>query len=252
MKTIEQAPNVIDWSKPVGIHCIDDRGYKNASQNIKPGGAASHGLAIDTYAARTIGRDGEMDVEMPIGKLAGVITKGLGRHGLFASIHHECAAEANVLPIADEIIIHGESILHEVNRVMDGSVDESQFKRLQAFYARLRTDTLLFRGVDLEAVAMENDGVIRSHLAHEHHAAQQLRVNTQVNTWHDASHAYANGQPLYQLDEWALRPIAEKIDAVIPHDNVDGFVLAAVTRALATARLLPCDNTRSGVDVIRN
>lgn len=254
MSTLEQTLSTIDWSRPVGIHCIDDRGYKNADQNIKLGGASSYGLAYDTYVARSLSREGKFDAEMPVGELAKVITKGLARHALLASVHHECAAEANVLPIADEILTHGEPILHEVNRVMDGSVDESKFEQLQDFYARLRTDAMLFRGVEVEAASMGSDDahprINRSHLAHEDHVAQQLRVNTQADTWHDAPLAYANGRPLYQYDEWAVRPIAEKIDAFVPHDNVEGFALASVVRVVATSRLLPRDKTRSGVDII--
>lgn len=256
MSTLEHTLNTIDWSRPVGIHCIDDRGYKNADQNIKLGGASSYGLAYDMYAARALGREGKLDVEMPVGDLAKVITKGLARHALLASVHHECAAEANVLPIADEIIAHGEPILREVNRVMDGNVDESKFEQLQSFYAQLRTDAVLFRGVEAEAASMGSDAdhprIARSHLAHEDHVAQQLRINTQSDTWHDAPLAYANGQPLYQYDEWAIRPIAEKIDAFVPHDNVEGFALASVVRVVATSRLLPRDKKRSGVDIVLN
>jgi hypothetical protein len=254
MKTIEQVSNVIDWSKPVGIHCIDDRGYKSADQNIKLGGASSYGLAYDTYAARALDRNGELDVDLSAGELAKVITKGLSRYALLACTHHGCAAEAGVSAVADQFTSSGESIFSETNRILDGSVSESEFEKLQHFYAQLASNEKLFRGVDIEAACMDTDGnqpmIERSRLAHEHHAATSLRINSKVDTWHDASTAYANGLPEYGYDIWALRPTAEKIDAIVPHDNVDGFALASVARVVATSRLLPRDSTHSGIDIV--
>ncbi|MNQ03920.1 hypothetical protein D3C85_166250 [compost metagenome] len=254
MKTIEQVPNVIDWSRPVGVHCIDDRGYENSGQNIKLGGASSYGLAYDTYAARAIDRNGKLDVDLSAGELAKVITKGLSRYALLACTHHECAAEAGVGAVADQFTSNGESILRETNRILDGSVNESEFEKLQYFYAQLASNEKLFRGVDIEAVTMDTDGshpmIERSRLAHEYHAATSLRINSKVDTWHDASTAYANGLPEYGYDIWALRPTAEKIDAIVPHDNIDGFALASVARVVATSRLLPRDSTRSGIDIV--
>jgi hypothetical protein len=244
---------LIDWSRPVGIHCIDDRGYEDDMQNIKSGGASSYGLAYDTYAARALARDGRFEAEMPTGEVAKIITKGLARRALLASLHHECAAELNVLAIGREIVTNGELIFNEANRILDGSISESKFEQLQYFYAGLSRDTSLFRGVDTEAASMARDdshpAIMRSHLAHDDHSADTLRINTTPNTWHDAADAYANGTPLYQYDSWAVPLIGEKIDAIIPHDNVDGFAIASVVRVVATSRLLPRDKGRTGVDI---
>jgi hypothetical protein len=250
----EQNLKRIDWSRPVGIHCIDDRGYEDAIQNVKPGGASSYGLAYDTYAARALARDGRLEAEMPTGELAKVITKGLARYALLANLHYGCAAELSAPAIGHEIVSNGEPIFNEVNRILDGDIGESKFEQLQRFYASLYNDTSLFRGVDIEAANMERDdthpAIKRSHLAHGDHSADTLRVNTTIDTWHDAAGAYADGAPLYQYDSWAVRPIAEKIDAIIPHDNVDGFVIASVARVVATSRLLPRDKHRTGVDIV--
>jgi len=250
----EQNLKRIDWSRPVGIHCIDDRGYEDAIQNIKPGGASSYGLAYDTYAARALARDGRFEAEMPTGELAKVITKGLTRYALLAHLHHGCAAELSAPAIGREIVANGEPIFNEVNRILDGNISESKFEQLQYFYAGLDRGVSLFRGVDVEAANMERDdthpAIKRSHLAHDDHSANTLRVNTTTGTWHDAAGAYADGAPLYQYDSWAVPPIAEKIDAIIPHDNVDGFVIASVARVVATSRLLPRDKHRMGVDIV--
>lgn len=254
MSAYEQNLKHVDWSRPVGIHCIDDRGYEDAIQNIKLGGASSYGLAYDTYAARALARDGRLEAEMPTGELAKVITKGLARYALLANLHHECAAELYAPAIGREIVTNGEPIFNEANRILDGSISESKFEQLQRFYAGLDSDTALFRGVDVEAISMERDdshpAIRRSRLAHGDHSADTLRVNTAPDTWHDAADAFANGSPLYQYDSWAVRPVAEKIDAIIPHDNVDGFVIASVARVVATSRLLPRDEHRTGVDII--
>lgn len=253
MSAPEKNLNLIDWSRPVGIHCIDDRGYVDAIQNVKVGGASSYGLAYDTYAARMLTQDGRFEAGMPTGELAKVITKGLTRSALLAVLHHGCAAELGVPAIGREIVTNGEPIYNEANHILDGTIRESTFEQLQYFYASLGRDTSLFRGVEAEAASMERDDVLpaidRSHLAHDDHVADTLRVNTTADTWHDAASAYADGAPLYQYDSWAVRPIAEKIDAIIPHDNVDGFAIASVVRVVATSRLLPRDN-RTGVDIV--
>jgi hypothetical protein len=255
LSTHEQNLQPIDWSRPVGIHCIDDRGYADSHQNLKLGGASSYGLAFDTYAARALVRDGRLEAEIPTGELAKVITKGLARYELLANLHHGCAAELGVPAIGHEIVSNGEPIFNEVNRILDGSVSESEFEQLQRFYAGLDHDTSLFRGVAVEAAHMESDGthpaIGRSYLAHDDHSADTLRINTTTDTWHDAAGAYADGAPLYQYDLWAVPPIAERIDAIIPHDNVDGFALASVVRVVATSRLLPREH-RKGVDIVRH
>ncbi len=244
----------LDPLRPVGIDCIDDRGYEGLGQNIKLGGAASYGLAYDTYAARLLGGD-SIDTMPPVGEAAKVITKGLARHALFARLHYGCAAEASAMPVANEIVLHGEAIYRDVNRVLDGSADESKFEQLQAFYSRLSRDEALFRSVEAEAASMEDDSeqsaIERARLAHENHVATKLLVNNQTNTWYDAARGYESGDPHYAYDLWAVRPIAERIDTIMPHDSVEDFVLASVARVVATARLLPRTQTQTGVDIVQ-
>ena len=191
---------------------------------------------------------------MPTGELAKVITKGLARYALLANLHHGCAAELNVLAIGEEIVTNGEPIFNEANRILDGNISESKFEQLQYFYAGLSRGTSLFRGVNTEAASMERDdshpAIMRSHLAHGNHSADTLRVNTIQGTWHDAADTYANGTPLYHYDGWVVPVVGEKINAIIPHDNVDGFVIASVVRLVATTRLLPRDEHSTGVDII--
>ncbi len=252
MKTIEQTPNVIDWSKPVGIHCIDDRGHEGATQDIK-NAAGSYGYTLDTYAARAIGRDGKLDVYMPVGVGAKVVTKGLSRYALLGCIHEACAAEGGVLAIADQFATNGEFILNETNRLLDGSVKESTFEKLQGFHEQLSTDERLFRGVAIEAAAMDSDDdlprIPRSRLLNAEHAATQLRINMQKDTWYDAATTYAQGKSEYNYDLWAVPLVAEKINTIIPHDNIEGFVIASVARTVAISRLLPRDHTATGIDI---
>lgn len=253
MRAFEQSFIPLDLHRPIGIDCIDDRGYDGLQQNIKLGGAASYGLAYDAYAARQLSGNG-IDTMPPIGEAAKVITKGLARHALLARLHYGCAAELNAMPVADEIILYGEEVHRDVNRVLDGSVDGSKFERLQEFYHNLRHDVGLFRGVDTEAACMEDNhdqsAIQRVHLAHEDHGATELVVNAQPDTWYDAAQAYAVGDPRYAYDLWAVRPIAERIDTIIPHDSVEDFVLASVARVVATARLLPRCQDQTGIDIV--
>lgn len=254
MRASEELVTPLDPLGPVGIDCIDDRGYEGLGQNIKLGGAASYGLAYDTYAARSLGGD-SIDAMPPVGEAAKVITKGLARHALFARLHYGCAAEASAIPVADEIILRGDAVYRDMNKVLDGSVDEAKFEQLQAFYSRLRHDEALFRGVEIEAASMEDDSeqsaIQRARLAHENHVATGLLVNERAGTWYDAARAYESGDPHYAYDLWAVRPIAERIDTIMPHDSVEDFVLASVARVVATAHLLPRTQTQAGVDIVR-
>jgi hypothetical protein len=223
-------------------------------QNIKTGGAASHGLALDTYAARMLARDGQLEAEMPVGEAAKVITKGLAQDALLARLHALCAAEAYVAAIAREIVTNGGPILIAANDIFGGSIKELEFEMLQRFYARLVNDTSLFRGVDIEAASMErNDAhpaIVRSRLAHADHKAKTLRVNTTPDTWYDAAAAYANGDPSYGYDRWAMLGVAGKIDTILPHNNMGGFAVASAVRLAATSRLLPRDEHSKGVDIV--
>lgn len=244
MSAAEQFLMQVDPSLPVGIDCIDDRGYKTRRQNIKLGGAASYGLAYDLYAARTIA-GGSIDTARPIGETAKIITKGLTRYALLAQLHNNCAAELNVIPVADQIILHGETIYNGMNDVLDGSIDTAKFEQLQEIYRDLRDNATLFRGVEQEAASMEDnsDGlaIARSDLAHDKHLAdpEVLIVNRKPGTWFDAAGAYAAGSPHYDYDLWAVPVVAERIDTIMPHDSVENFVLASAARVVATARLLP-------------
>jgi len=253
MHAFEQTFTPLDPSRPVGIDCIDDRGYEGSEQNIKLGGAASYGLAYDTYAARMLGGN-SIDGIPPVGEAAKVITKGLARHALLARLHHGCAAELNAMPIADEIILHGEEVYRGMNQVLDGSADESKFEQLQDFYRHLRRDTALFRGVDTEAACMEDNydqsAIQRAYLAHEDHKATELVVNRQPDTWYDVARMHAAGDPRYAYDLWAVRPIAERIDTIMPHDSVEDFVFASVARVVATTRLLPRSQDQVGIDIV--
>lgn len=255
MSAPEQQLKPIDYSLPIEIDCVDDQGYQNGKQNVKTA-ASPFGLSQDTSAARWLRSDGRFGAEIPVGPQAKVLTVGLGRFGLESTLHQNCGGEQGAQAIGDQIVNNGELILRKMNRILGGSVNESTFEQLQQFYARLYSDPLLYRGVDIEAATMtradELPAIERSPLAHtDGHRASKIRVNTTPDTWFDAAEAYANGEPYYHYDLWAVEPIAEKIDTIIPHDNVEGFVIASVARIVATSRVLPNpDKNRTGIDIV--
>lgn len=250
----------LDLSIPVAIDCIDDRGLMNTGQNIKIG-AGAYGLAQDLHAARSTGSLEVGHESIPtLGETAKIITAYVGRYALFASVHEACAAEAGIVSVGQTIIERPSEVLQRANAIMQGDISTNQYEQVAEAYQRMLFDpaTRVFRSTETEAACMDRSmkhrAITRKLLANELHMGGELQANHVKNTWFAAAAAYEAGESAYHVDQWVVPVLAETIDEVLPHDNVDGFVIASSIRHAATSLLLPykgdCENPGLDIQVI--
>lgn len=247
----------IDSSSRLGLDCIDDRGLmaqNDVQQNIKtPAGV--YGLAQDLHIARLTKNPEAYEQEVqPLGESAKIIANRLG---MICCTHQVCAAEQGVLSIGRTIIEKPEQTLAIAKRIHGGDITDTEYETVANAYGHILFSglTKAFRGAEREASCMDNKGLYvaipRKPLANSDHVSTELYVNHRKGTWFDAVQAHRAGNARYHADQWAIPDVAEQVDDILPHDNVDGFVLASSIRLAATSQNLPYggDESRLGLDI---
>lgn len=247
----------IDWSETLAIDCIDDRGLADSGQNIKIA-AGAYGLSQDLHVARSMRYPETQNESLhSLGEAAKIITAGLGRSALAASTHQMCAAEQGIITVGRTIIDRPDEVLSAAKQIIRGDITTNQYEQVSGAYDAMlfRPGTQVFRSVELEAECMDtNDryrSIVRKLLANDLHVADGIQVNHVPYTWFDTAESYREGNATYHVDQWAIEPIAEIIDEVLPHDNINGFVLASSIRTAAVSLLLPRngDTAKPGLDI---
>lgn len=271
----------IDYSRRLGLECIDDRGLVAfdeeglpfVDQSIKTP-AGPYGLAQDQLVARLTASPKNatelglyLQNAVPLGRSAKIIAHQLGHSMIIASTHEACAAEEGIRTIAKTVVEKPDEILTDARTIHQGDITEEQYQTVAQAYGLILLSGLnrIFRGEDKEARCMDGPeyggfhefplaDIKRSKLANQAHLSKVFQTNHRKNTWFDTQKAYKE-DPAYHADQWAVPMLAENIDLALPHDNIEGFIIANCIRTAATAHNLPREGdaevTGLDIEVIR-